>query len=338
MKNILFLGLGSIGQRHFRNLKKIDPKLNFFCIREKNSVPHLNNKNQVVKEKFIAKNNGIEEISWSKIKECKIDTAFITNPTSFHVNTCLKLVKLNLNLFIEKPLSHNLKNISKLRKLIKKKKIKCEIGFQAKYDDLLIKIKKIIKSKKYGKVLKCNIEHCHYLPNHHKYEDYKISYASNKYLGGGVLLCFSHEIDYAQYLFGTPKKIVPIEISSGKYLNIDVEVSAQFSLFYENYFPVTFNLDFIKKNPTRTCEIQFEKAFVKWDLIKNTMKIESNKIQKYKGQTKNRNDLFIKAMKKIKNCFSKNKNAENSFEKGLLNLKTILSIKKSLIKKKTIYL
>ena len=40
MKNILFLGLGSIGQRHFRNLKKIDPKLNFFCIREKNSVPH----------------------------------------------------------------------------------------------------------------------------------------------------------------------------------------------------------------------------------------------------------------------------------------------------------
>ena len=35
MKNILFLGLGSIGQRHFRNLKKIDPKLNFFVSERK---------------------------------------------------------------------------------------------------------------------------------------------------------------------------------------------------------------------------------------------------------------------------------------------------------------
>ena len=26
MKNVLFLGLGSIGQRHYRNLKKIDKK------------------------------------------------------------------------------------------------------------------------------------------------------------------------------------------------------------------------------------------------------------------------------------------------------------------------
>ena len=26
-----------------------------------------------------------------------------------------------------------------------------------------------------------------------------------KKLGGGVILCFSHEIDYAQYLFGIQK-------------------------------------------------------------------------------------------------------------------------------------
>ena len=29
MENVVFLGLGSIGQRHLRNLKKIDRKLNF---------------------------------------------------------------------------------------------------------------------------------------------------------------------------------------------------------------------------------------------------------------------------------------------------------------------
>ena len=42
--------------------------------------------------------------------------------------------------------------------------------------------------------------------------------------------------------------------------------------------------------------------------------------------------LFIKAMKKIKNCFSKNKNAENSFEKVCKILK-LFYLLKNVIKK-----
>ena len=52
MKNVLFLGLGSIGQRHFRNLKSIDNKINFFCIRTKNNSPELNNNLKVIKKKI----------------------------------------------------------------------------------------------------------------------------------------------------------------------------------------------------------------------------------------------------------------------------------------------
>ena len=33
--NILIIGLGSIGQRHLRNLKIIEPKSNFYAIRSK---------------------------------------------------------------------------------------------------------------------------------------------------------------------------------------------------------------------------------------------------------------------------------------------------------------
>ena len=62
-----------------------------------------------------------------------------------------------------------------------------------------------------------------------------------------MILCFSHEIDYAQYLFGNPKKIIPVKISSEKSLNIDVETSAKFSLIYKNNLKVDFNLDFLKK-------------------------------------------------------------------------------------------
>ena len=49
--NILIIGLGSIGQRHLRNLKLIEPKSNFYAItsNRKKSAPLLNNLNQVLK-------------------------------------------------------------------------------------------------------------------------------------------------------------------------------------------------------------------------------------------------------------------------------------------------
>ena len=337
MKNVLFLGLGSIGQRHFRNLKSIDNKINFFCIRTKNDAPELNDSLKVIKKKFDPKYMGIREINWKQIKDFNIDTAFVTNPTSLHIKTALKLTKYNLNLFIEKPLSNNLDKINLLKNIIKKKNLKCEIGFQTRYDDLLLKIKNIIKSKKFGEIVKCNINHCHYLPNHHKYENYKNSYAGNKHLGGGVLLCFSHEIDYAAYLFGKPKKIIPISISSSKLLDVDVETSAQFSIEYASNVVTTFNLDFLKKESLRKCQIQFEKAFLSWDLNMNKLIIEDKK-KIFFNKVKKRNNLFLKSIKKIKNSFSKNKKSFNTFENALLNLKTIIQIKKSLTKKKIIKL
>lgn len=47
--NILILGLGSIGQRHLRNLKKISPKINIFALRKKYLTPMLNNNNRIIK-------------------------------------------------------------------------------------------------------------------------------------------------------------------------------------------------------------------------------------------------------------------------------------------------
>ena len=54
--NFLIIGLGSIGQRHFRNLKKLDKKINFFfAYREKNKSPLLSDDNQVLNKKFSIK-------------------------------------------------------------------------------------------------------------------------------------------------------------------------------------------------------------------------------------------------------------------------------------------
>jgi predicted dehydrogenase len=274
MKNVLFAGLGSIGQRHLRNLKTINPKLNFFAIRKKKNSPKLSNKNTVLQNKFLSKENNIKEIRLNEIKHHKIDTAFITNPSSLHLKYAIIFAKKKLNLFIEKPISHSTKDLHILEKLIKKQKIFCAVGFQTRYDDNLNLLKKIIKSKKFGKIINVDIHHQFYLPFHHKYEDYRVGYAAKKKLGGGVLLCFIHEIDYANFLFKKIHKIQEVQYGKKSSLEIDVEDYAKFKLIYkiDNYkFPVNFNLDFLSKKLKRFCRIKFQHAELLWKLNDNTI-------------------------------------------------------------------
>ena len=176
-KNILFIGLGSIGQRHFRNYKSITKNCNFFAIRKIKKSTELNKYNIVKSKKLDLVKKGIIEISETKSAKKKFDTVFICNPSSLHVKYALKFAKKNNALFIEKPISHNLYGMNKLKNKIEKNKVICAVGFQLRYHKYLHYIKKIIKTKLLGKIKKVEIFNQHYLPNHHKYEDYRIGYA-----------------------------------------------------------------------------------------------------------------------------------------------------------------
>ena len=50
MKNVLFVGLGSIGQRHLRNLNSLKKNINYFAYRRLNNSPTLDNNNKIKKE------------------------------------------------------------------------------------------------------------------------------------------------------------------------------------------------------------------------------------------------------------------------------------------------
>ena len=67
-----------------------------------------------------------------------------------------------------------------------------------------IKIFNIIKNKKsLGTIYNASINVNSYMPNWHKYENYKDLYASNKNLGGGVILTECHEIDLMNFILKT---------------------------------------------------------------------------------------------------------------------------------------
>ena len=342
--NILIIGLGSIGQRHLRNLKLIEPKSNFYAIksRKKKSTPLLNNFNKIlkgdIKKKYSLKYyESIHEIYKNNIK---IDCAFVCTPSSKHISQVIELLQYNIHCFIEKPLGSSLKKLSKLELLLKKKKkIITMMGFQLRFNPLIEYLNKVIKIKSpIGKLLSANIHNGENIKDFHPYEDYRISYAANKKLGGGVILSQIHEIDYFLYLFSNYEITNSTYISS-KISDLDIDVEDIFSsnfLLNKNKSKLfcNINLNYFERPKKR----KFYLIGSSGSLVAcfNTQRIQIFKNGKKKVIKFNfkRNDIFIKQIKffiskvKSKKLISKDLNIYN----GIKTLRFALKLKNNYLK------
>jgi len=339
--NILIIGLGSIGQRHLRNLKKILPKAQFYALRKKYSTPLLNNKNKVIKgdikKKYSLKYMGsLEEINFKKIK---IDCAFVCTPTSDHISQTMWLVKNNINCFVEKPLGSSLKKIKELELLLKRKNnIISMMGFQLRFNPIIKYLEKIIKKKSpIGKIFSLHIHHGEHIADFHPYEDYRISYAANKNLGGGVILSQIHEIDYFMFLFKNYHFANICSLSSTvSDLDIDVEdvFSASFLLKNNSHKVLcSMNLNFLERPKKRKIYFIGQKGSM--EVCLNTQKVIIFK--KAKKVIKNfkffKNDIYIKELKFFISKIKSKKKISNdlNLHNGIKTLRFALKLKKNFL-------
>ena len=186
MKRVVIIGCGSIGKRHIRNLKTLGIT-EIYCLRTRKGFTQ-----------DLPTNIQVEEVySWSDLIKKKPDIAFITNPTSLHIETAKKIIPHIKGLFIEKPLSHNLDGVSNLLKLVEKYKVVTFMGFNIEFHPLIIEIGKLISNGDIGDVVNYQATTGQCIEKWHPYEDYHNSYAVRKDLGGGAALTLIHEINLA---------------------------------------------------------------------------------------------------------------------------------------------
>ena len=339
--NILIIGLGSIGQRHLRNLKKIEPKAQFYALRKKYTTPLLNSKNIIIKgnikNKYSLKYiNNLEEIIKNTIK---VDCAFVCTPTSHHVSQIIWLLKNDINCFVEKPLGSSLKNIKELEFLLKKKnKIITMIGFQLRFNPIIQYLENILKRKSpIGRVLTAHIHHGEHIKDFHPYEDYRISYAAIKNLGGGVILTQIHEIDYLLYLF-KDYDFKNISFISSKVSNLKINVEDVFSanfLLKNNNGKIlcSMNLNFLERPKKRKIYLVGEKGSINVCLNSQKVLIFKNNKKIVKRFIFKKNDIFVKEIKfflsrvKSKNSIPRSLNLFN----GIKTLRFAIKLKNNFL-------
>ena len=142
---IIFFGLGSVGQRHLQNISKLFSNLEIYSFKRNNNNFLIRDGKKNIKVDIFKKYKIKKISSLSKLSSINFDFGFICNPSSLHIKYAIILAKLGVNLFIEKPLSNSLKDVIKLKKIVKMKKLKCMLGFNLRYNECYKFIKKKIK-------------------------------------------------------------------------------------------------------------------------------------------------------------------------------------------------
>jgi predicted dehydrogenase len=335
--NFLFFGLGSIGQRHVRNLIKIKKKSKIFAFRKKYSTPLLNHKNEKIKGDVEKKHNivPIKKLEFLKNNNIKIDAAFICNPSNMHVSTAEWCIKRNIPIFVEKPVATNMSDLKKIQKLLKfKNKFINVVGYQLRFNPIIKFIKKyIFDQEKLGKIYNCEIYHGEHVDNFHSYESYKNSYTSKKKLGGGVSLTQIHELDYLNYFY-EKYSLLDVKYISQKISNLKLDVEDNYVSIFKykklkrNISLAKITCSFLQVPKKRTIFISCELGSLHADLNNSTIKIlKPNKKDIVKKFNFNRNDMFVDELKNFLNLI------ENRGKKRILpsilddNLANNLAIK-----------
>ncbi|TXG87941.1 MAG: Gfo/Idh/MocA family oxidoreductase [Thermomicrobiales bacterium] len=306
---VLFAGLGSIGQRHVRNLRALmDEQVEILAYRANGDSPVLNADMTVKQGATLESTYNIRP--FSNLDDAlgqKPDAVFVTNPNSLHLSVALAAAEAGCHLFIEKPLADSLDGVEELIEIVERKNLVAFVAYQFRFHPGLRWIKNLLEERRLGRLAAVHIVNGEYLPDWHPYEDYRQSHAARRALGGGALRIQTHEFDYALWLFGMPRRLYAVggHLSG---LELDVEDSVSVLLSCEDrggVFPVHIHLDYLQRPPQRICEVIGDAGKVHYDFYSNQVvfhDVKSRTTQQIQFHGFERNQMFVDELRHFLAC------------------------------------
>lgn len=241
----LFIGLGSIGTRHLKNLHAICEKQGLtLCAHALRS--DLNRPLRPgVAELLAAQFTTLEDPAALP----RYDMAFITNPTSLHA-AALELVRGRAGaLFIEKPIFSAEETGRNLSDLLPAGQ-KAYVAAPMRWCGAMLALKKHLPDlHPYCARVICSS----YLPDWRPGVDYRTVYSAHKAMGGGVTIDLIHEWDYLVELFGKPERLYNLR---GQYSELEID-SDDVSLYIAQYphLLAEVHLDYFGRGYRRSIEL-----------------------------------------------------------------------------------
>lgn len=263
MKKYLIIGLGSMGKRRIRCLKRMGVSSDDII-----GIDLREDRRNEAKEKYdVSVAESEAEVDFSEIK-----AVIVSLPPDRHSLGVEIALRNQKPVFVEA--SVVLEDVMKIKES-NKQNIFVAPSCTFTYHSMIKKIKEIVKSGKYGRVLNFSYHSGQYLPDWHPWEDVNDFYVSNRATGGAREIV-PFELTWIVDILGLPNAI------KGYYrkttdLGCDIEDSYVCAIDYGDMVG-TLLVDVVGRNSARNLIINFEEAQLQW-------RWDNRKIEIYEAAT-----------------------------------------------------
>lgn len=132
------------------------------------------------------------------VQESKPDIVIVTTPDCFHEKYIVRALELGCNVITEKPIAINAEQCQRITDTENRTGEKVFVGFNVRYMNESIEMKKILLSGELGKIIAIEYQEC--LNTLHGADYYRRWHGKKKYSGSLLLHKASHQFDLVNWL------------------------------------------------------------------------------------------------------------------------------------------
>ena len=326
--HILVLGSGSVGKRHLKNFYDLGCRVSAMD-------PQKSRLSEA--EEIVPLQN--QYVSLDEALNCQdtIHGVVVCSPPSYHVAQTKAMLKKNIPVLLEKPVSPDQRSCAELCDLQSSTQVPLLLGYTFRWWPPIQRVKAILEDETLGRIYSVQMIMSAHLADWHPWERYQDFFMSQMNLGGGALLDESHFLDLAIWFFGMPQEVTA-QIDRLSSLEIDSDDNVDMNLSYADKKKVMIHLDLYGRPHEKCITFTGEKGALKWSVDPNQVKLYLTEYGKWQIEEFNceRNDMFLEEAKDFLQMLSGVKNNWCTIQDGLNVLKVIEAARVSHAEKKTV--
>jgi predicted dehydrogenase len=197
LKNILIVGVGSIGLRHLRCFQNTGRARLSFC------EPNPALRSQVAAEYHIDRHYA----SLDEAMADRYDAAVIATPAPLHIPMAMQFAEAGIPFLVEKPLSTTLDGVDALQALVHKRKLLAMVAYVYRANPILEAMRNALISGRFGQPVEILATCGQHFPTYRP--AYRDIYYRDRAMGGGAIQdALTHILNAGEWLVGPIDRLV----------------------------------------------------------------------------------------------------------------------------------
>lgn len=315
---VLVIGAGSIGRRHARSLRALDPRRPLRLCRSGHGAPLEDDLRALPVERDLA-----------AALARRPRAVVVATPTALHVPAACAALRAGCHVLLEKPVAHALDGVADLQRACRGATTSMLVAFQWRFHPGLRAVRRWLDDGALGEIVTAEAHWGEWLPGWHPGEDYRRGYAARADLGGGVTLTLCHPFDYLRWLLGEIET-VGAELGQHGGFELDVEDTALVTLRFASGALATVSLDYVERPPAHTLRITGRAGVARWDAHDGVARLVRPGRSTEEARPPagfERPQLFLEQMRHFLDCMDGRARPSCSLDDGVAALRIALAAK-----------